>query len=72
MTGVRADLRSVPWLLAVLLVGLASVVLALRVAGLAVLVIVDAAERIEVAASTAVGIAPLAASVVVLPSEGSR
>ncbi|MEX5632158.1 hypothetical protein [Parafrankia sp. FMc2] len=67
MNGIRADLRSVPWLVAVALVGLAAVVLLLRAAGLVVLAVVDGAERFEAAVSGAAGVRPLAASVVVLP-----
>ncbi|WP_250283167.1 hypothetical protein [Frankia sp. CiP1_Cm_nod2] len=69
MTSIRADLRALPWWAAVGLVLLAVVVLALRIAGLLVLAVVDAAQRIEIAVSTAAGIAPLAASTVILPAD---
>jgi hypothetical protein len=62
MTGVRADLRSLPWWATGGLVVLAVVVLALRVAGLLVCVLVDAAERVEVEVSARAGIAPLGGS----------
>ncbi|ABW15610.1 hypothetical protein Franean1_6268 [Parafrankia sp. EAN1pec] len=70
MTGIRADLRQLPWPLAGTLVLLGVVVLALRAAGLLVLAVVDTAERIEAAVCAAVGVRPLAASVVVLPPRG--
>ncbi|AEH11627.1 MULTISPECIES: hypothetical protein [Protofrankia] len=62
MTGIRADLRSLPWWAAAGLALLAVVVLALRVVGLAVCVLVDTVERVEIALSAAAGIAPLGGS----------
>ncbi|ORT46983.1 hypothetical protein [Frankia sp. KB5] len=61
--GVREDLRSLPWPVAAGLVVLAVVVLVLRLTGLMVALIVDTAERLDVAAATAARIAPLAASI---------
>ncbi|TCJ36856.1 hypothetical protein [Parafrankia sp. BMG5.11] len=72
MNGIRADLRSLPLWCAGVLVVLAAVVLVVRAAGLLVCVLVDAAERVEAAASGAAGIRPLGASVVVLPDGGVR
>ncbi|WP_163548352.1 hypothetical protein [Candidatus Frankia nodulisporulans] len=63
MTGdVRGDLRRLPWWLAIALALLAIAVLALRAVGLVVAVVVTTAERIDAAAATAAGIAPLGAS----------
>ncbi|AEH10998.1 MULTISPECIES: hypothetical protein [Protofrankia] len=66
MTSIRDDLRSLPVLLAFVVVVVAIPVLALRIVGLAVCVVVDGAERIEAAVTGAVGIPPLAASLIVL------
>ena len=66
MTSIRDDLRSLPFLLALAVVVIAVLVLVLRVVGLAVCVVVDGAERVEAAVTGAVGIAPLAASLIVL------
>ncbi|WP_045876668.1 hypothetical protein [Pseudofrankia sp. DC12] len=62
MSGIRADLARVPWWATGLLVLLAVLVLVLRVAGLAVCLVVDTAERVELAASNRAGIAPLGGS----------
>ncbi len=62
MTGIRADLRALPWWAVGGLVLLAAVVLALRIVGLAVCVLVDTVERVEIALSAAAGIAPLGGS----------
>ncbi len=67
MTDVRAELRTLPWWATGGIVVLAVVVLALRIVGLVVVAVVDAAERIEVAVSIAAGISPLGASTLVLP-----
>lgn len=72
MTGIRADLRRLPWPLATALVLLGVMVLALRAAGLLVLAVVDCAERIEAGICHAAGVRPLAASVVVLPDGWGR
>jgi hypothetical protein len=72
MTSIRDDIRSLPIPLAVLVVLVAAVVLTLRIAGLFVVVVVDAAERVEAAITGACGIAPLAASVVLIEAESSR
>ena len=69
MTSIRADLRALPLWLAVGLVLVAAVVLLLRVVGLAVCVVVDSAERCEAALTGAVGIAPLAASVLIFSAD---
>ncbi|WP_131769203.1 hypothetical protein [Candidatus Protofrankia californiensis] len=66
---IRADLRSLPWWATAGIVVLAVVVLALRIVGLVVVAVVDAAERIEVAVSTAAGISPLGASTLILPAD---
>ncbi|MDT3438333.1 hypothetical protein [Pseudofrankia sp. BMG5.37] len=62
MTSIRMDLGRLPWPVALGLVLLAGVVLALRVAGLAVCLIVDGFMRLELAVSAAAGIAPLGGS----------
>ncbi len=64
MTGgaMQADLRRLPLRVVLPLVLLALAVLALRAVGLAVAVVVTTAERLDVAAATAAGIAPLGAS----------
>lgn len=67
MNGIRRDLRSVPFLMAVGLVLLAVLVLLLRSVCLLVCVVTDGAQRVEVALSGAAGIGPLAASVVIVP-----
>ncbi|SBW17222.1 putative membrane protein [Candidatus Protofrankia californiensis] len=59
---VQADLRRLPWWVTVPLVLIALVVLALRAVGLVVAVVVTTAERLDVAAAVAAGIAPLGAS----------
>ncbi|MEX5637923.1 hypothetical protein [Parafrankia sp. FMc2] len=66
--GVLDDLRALPWWATGVLVLLASVVLALRIVGLIVATIVDAAERADIAATSAAGIGPLAASVWLVPT----
>ncbi len=68
-TGVRADLRALPWWATGPLVLFAVVVLALRIVGLTVAVVVDLAERLDVAVGTAAGISPLGASTVLLPAD---
>ncbi|WP_261562739.1 hypothetical protein [Frankia tisae] len=70
MTGdVRGDLRRLPWYVAIGLGFLAAAVLALRVVGLVVAVVVTTAERLDVAAATAAGIRPLGASTWLLPAD---
>ncbi|KJE25548.1 hypothetical protein FF36_00164 [Frankia torreyi] len=68
-TGVRADLRRLPWWALGPVIALALIVLALRAVGLAVALVVDIAERIDVAVGTAAGISPLGASTVLLPAD---
>ncbi len=68
-TGVRADLRRLPWWAPGPLVLFAAIVLALRIVGLAVALVVDIAERLDVAVGTAAGISPLGASTVLLPAD---
>lgn len=72
MTSIWDDLRSLPFLLAVLVALVAVVVLAVRIAALLVFVIADVAERAEAALTAGVGISPIAASVVIVTGEGSR
>ncbi len=67
--GVQADLRRLPWWATGPLVLLAVTVLALRATGLAVALIVDLAERLDVAVGTATGISPLGASTVLIPPD---
>jgi hypothetical protein len=64
---VRADIRRLPWLVALALVVLALAVLTIRAAALVVCVIADGAARVELAATAAAGIGPLSPSSVVLP-----
>ena len=64
---VRAELRSLPWWAVSGIVLVAVVVLVLRVVGLVVAAVVDVAERVDVAISTAAGISPLGASTLILP-----
>ncbi|KJE20345.1 hypothetical protein FF36_05319 [Frankia torreyi] len=66
---VRGDLRRLRWYVAIGLGLLAAVVLALRVVGLVVAVVVTTAERVDVAAATAAGIRPLGASTWLLPAD---
>ncbi len=68
-TGVRADLRRLPWWALGPVIALALIVLGLRAVGLAVALVVDIAERIDVAVGTAAGISPLGASTVLLPAD---
>ncbi|WP_163552033.1 hypothetical protein [Candidatus Frankia alpina] len=70
MTGsVQADLRRLPWWATGSVIVLALIVLALRAVGLAVALVVDIAERIDVAVGTAAGISPLGASTWLLPPD---
>ncbi|MCK9898374.1 hypothetical protein [Frankia sp. AgB32] len=69
MSGARAELRRLPWWAAITVVLLGLIVLALRTAGLAVLLLVDLVERLDVAVGTAAGISPLGASTVLLPPD---
>lgn len=59
---VHDDLRRLRFPVAVVLVLIALAVLALRAVGLAVALVVTAAERLDTLAAVAAGIAPLAAS----------
>ncbi|SBW17246.1 hypothetical protein FDG2_0129 [Candidatus Protofrankia californiensis] len=66
---IRAELRLLPLWAAAAVVLVAVVVLVLRITGLIVVAIVDAAERVDVAMSTTLGISPLGASTLLLPAD---
>lgn len=53
MNGVRAQLRALPWWAPTLLLLLGAVVLAVRVAACAALIVADAAERADALARSA-------------------
>lgn len=65
--GIRDELRRLPAITGLLLVGLAIIVLAVRVCALVVDVLADAVERGETAVADAVGTLPFGTRVVLLP-----
>lgn len=69
MSSVQADLRALPWWAVAPLILFAVLVLAVRIAGLAVAFVVDVAERLDMAVATAAGISPLGASTWLLPPD---
>lgn len=69
MSSIPADLRRLPWWIAAPVVALAVVVLALRIVGLLVALVVTYAERADTAVGRLTGISPLGASTVLLPPD---
>ncbi len=71
MGALLADVRRLPWLVAVALVVAALVVMALRTVGLVVVLVVDVAERVEMFASATAGVSPFSSHVLIgLPAHG--
>ena len=69
---IAEELRRLRFLGVVVLVLLAVIVLAARIVGLLVVVLVDGVERAERALSARLGVLPLGGSVTILPPDGVR
>ena len=69
---VSEELRRLRFLGVVVLVLLAVIVLAARIVGLLVVVLVDGVERAERVLSSRLGVIPLGGSVTILPPDGVR
>ena len=69
---IAEELRRLRFLGVVVLVALAVIVLAARIVGLLVVVLVDGVERAERVLSARLGVIPLGGSVTILPPDGVR